>query len=270
MDGPLSPLSPTSLNIRSPGAARIGQMETATATPTAQKATIEGPDEEEINWDDPPSSPFMSEVPESRTTSREWNKAAVDPEIDAIFEDAAIHSETPVKGFVPLTLDFDLDNEKENLGIGHVTESFAKRSSPVAATPARVTTSPERPQRDADTISMPPPSTAKRAARPSPDKQTPHAAARDMSATPLPSSRHESYEQLESRSMQHGPPMSFDGANDIEDETNVDDTCFSTFSAVPDMTLFAKLGNNGRTGRHSPQKDGHVCGSSDNSAVAYS
>lgn len=51
----------------------------------------------------------------------------------------------------------------------------------------------------------------------------------------------------------------------VGDETNVDDTCFSTFSVIPEMTLFAKLGD---ADRKSPLKDRHMVCSLAESALS--
>lgn len=105
--------------------------------------------------------------------------------------------------------------------------------------------------RDADSLAMPPPSTAKKARMTSPRK-TFHTAAE----TPLPRSRNSSFEKESEEADQQYEDMSVaQDADDTSagvDESNIDDTCFSQFSVIPEMTLFSKLGDNQR---RSPVKD---------------
>jgi len=100
---------------------------------------------------------------------------------------------------------------------------------------------------------MPPPSTRKTLRFNSPLKtKSPTKQLDFASKTPLPHSREASFEKYDDN---------VDDSimiNDV-DETGVDDTCFSTFSAVPDMTMFAKLGD-----RRSPLKQSIVSLSSFN------
>ncbi|KAG9542684.1 hypothetical protein KCU97_g21980, partial [Aureobasidium melanogenum] len=94
-----------------------------------------------------------------------------------------------------------------------------------------------------DAAAMPPPSTRKTLRFNSPLKtKSPAKQLESASETPLPRSREPSFEKADDN---------IDDSVMIHDvdETGVDDTCFSTFSAVPDMTMFAKLGD-----RRSPLK----------------
>ncbi|TKX20646.1 hypothetical protein C1H76_7032 [Elsinoe australis] len=180
-----------------------------------------------IIWDDasPPSSPFISEVGEtSRAASKSMHNTAADPEIDAIFNDV---QQTPV---APSKVIMEID--KENARPEDSTPSVASETpfktpfeKPEPKTATKPTPASAREQ-------MPPPSTTKRA--PSPAMST---AKRPTSSKGFPTDETPSRPKP-SRNNTTSSTVS----ETISEDTNIDDTCFSTFSAVPEMTLFAKLG----------------------------
>ena len=170
-----------------------------------------------IDNDGPPSSPFVTEVDaHSRSPSKQWK-----PTSDDIMKIE------------------DLYEEKENVPQQLQEASPVKKHSTPEPAQAKVDAS-LRSSKGADL--MPPPSTGKVSSSP---KKTPLKSSRDGTSTPRSVSRGSSDEQSTS-SFQAG----LDARNALmthEDPANMDDTCFSTFSEIPDMTVFAKL-------RQSPTK----------------
>jgi hypothetical protein len=232
-----------------------------TSTPTKQTH-----DESVINWDDEDagSSPFVAEA-DARFAPNESNQLPIDPEVDAIFEDPSDHNETQffeTDDKKASTFSVSSIGEKENTvaDLDNLDQDEDKHKTPEkAATPEapRRSTSPLKPKStvkkrrsstfEEDTATMPPPSTRKTLRFNSPLKAKSPFKQLDLAAeTPLPQAREPSFEQ---------PDETIDDSVMIHDvdETGVDDTCFSTFSAVPDMTMFAKLGD-----RRSPLKQSIV------------
>ncbi|THX70817.1 hypothetical protein D6D04_09777 [Aureobasidium pullulans] len=270
MASPLSPLNSQQLNSRTPATvvreAKMSNNSIAGTPCRTSTPTNKSHEDDVINWDDEDtgSSPFVAEA-ESRVASNNFDQVQIDPEVDAIFEDPSDPSETQF---------FETDDkkasvfsissigDKENTG---AVESDIKSPQPdqeethktpeKAATPeptrksmsplkARSTVKKRRSSTfEEDTTAMPPPSTRKTLRFNSPLKtKSPTKQLDFASKTPLPHSREASFEKYDDN---------VDDSimiNDV-DETGVDDTCFSTFSAVPDMTMFAKLGD-----RRSPLK----------------
>ncbi|KAI4724441.1 hypothetical protein E4T49_07842 [Aureobasidium sp. EXF-10728] len=259
MASPLSPLNSQQINSRTPATAvREEKMATnsvaatpcRTSTPTKQTH-----DESIINWDDEEeagSSPFVPEA-DSRAASNNFNQVQADPEVDAIFEDPADPSETQffeTEDKKASTFSMSSIGEKENT-VALDTENIEnEHKTPEKATtpePSKKSMSPLKPKStikkrrsstfEEDAAQKPPPSTRKTLRFNSPLKASSPVKQLDFaSATPLPHSRESSFEKadenIDDSIMVH----------DV-DETGVDDTCFSTFSAVPDMTMFAKLGD---------------------------
>ncbi|PNS15897.1 SRR1-like protein [Sphaceloma murrayae] len=183
-------------------------------------------DDSIIIWDDesPPSSPFISEVGDaSRAASKSMiQHVQVSSETKAIFEGA---QQTPVASSKVV---FQVD--KENAHPEDQTPA-APKASPFK-TPfenAEPTTS-ARPTPSSTRGRMLPPSTIKRASSPA------------ASTAKRPSTMHNLADDTPSRPKSSrtttaaSNPISETNADDT-----IDDTCFSTFSAVPDMTLFSKL-----------------------------
>ncbi|GAM91490.1 hypothetical protein ANO11243_095410 [Dothideomycetidae sp. 11243] len=176
-----------------------------------------------IIWDDPPSSPFMAETDATRQINIQR-----DAEIDAIFDDPQA---TPMTHKTDVMMSSSaIGGDKENLQPGTEQETPLKRAMDrqEPATAPRPTTGRGQ---------MLPPSTAKRAASPA-------AATTGKKHQYAQAQRVE--EQTPSRPRLGRANTSGSNSGRAElvaiDETGIDDTCFSTFSAVPDMTLFAKLG----------------------------
>ena len=212
------------------------------STPAAaRKLSARSHNDEIIVWDDPPSSPFVSEVSEaSRQASAGWKQETVDPEIEAIFEDAEgidhRAQNEPVKGTAPV-------DDKENTA--PPTESTVSKPS-----------TPSKPSRDdtmttalRDAFAMPPPSTTRRPNGSSPDKPS------TTTHTPLHVRSEKVVPMSATRSFRREPAPSYDDFSMVQDETNIDDTCFSTFSAVPETTVFARMGE-----ARSPAKSQQVVG----------
>ncbi|CAD0108032.1 unnamed protein product [Aureobasidium uvarum] len=261
MASPLSPLDSQQLNSRTPATAvREDKMATnsvaatrcRTSTPTKQTH-----EESIINWDDEDvgSSPFVAEA-DNRAASNNLAQVQVGPEVDAIFEDAADPSDTQffeTEDKKASTFSMSSIGEKENtVALDHHNDDKEHKTPKTATTPepSRRSMSPLKPKStikkrrsstfEEDTAQKPPPSTRKTLRFNSPLKASSPVKQIDFaSATPLPHSRDPS------------SPDNIDDSIMIHDvdETGVDDTCFSTFSAVPDMTMFAKLGD-----RRSPLK----------------
>jgi len=271
MADPLSPLNEAQLNANSTPMtahreAKIDHVAAPSATPSKQDTT------EVIDWsDDEPSSPFMTDAAESRAASRDWRLATGNEK--TIYEDPSTPKDVEVHA--QNASEAHDDDDKENTQESSLKTPVKKNMSPSksqlgsvksAAAPSPATLSrptsqssshrSHRPSSrpvsrdEADAMAMPPPSTSKTMRMASPRKTATIAA-----ETPLPKSRNSSFEKIDESEVQL-PDDSFaqdvDETSVVVDETNVDDTCFSTFSAVPDMTVFAKMGD---AGRKSPIKN---------------
>ncbi|KAH0259211.1 hypothetical protein KCU91_g15338, partial [Aureobasidium melanogenum] len=271
MASPLSPLNSQQLNSRTPATVvREDKMSTnsVAATPcrTSTTPTKQTQEESIINWEDEDvgSSPFVAEA-DSRAASNKFDQVQIDPEVDAIFEDPSDPSETQffeTTDNKASTFSFSSIGEKENTvapetgNIDPHPQDENKHKTPEKAStpePIRKSMSPLKPKStikkrrsstfEEDAAAMPPPSTRKTLRFNSPLKtKSPAKQLESASETPLPRSREPSFEKADDN---------IDDSVMIHDvdETGVDDTCFSTFSAVPDMTMFAKLGD-----RRSPLK----------------
>jgi len=194
----------------------------------SRKSSAKSNAEEIIVWDDPPSSPFMTEVGDtSRNVSNKWSQGASDPEIDAIFEDA----EKNTNHNLVQSTDNGREAEKENEEpvIDTIDTSATPKKSQIDSVPSTVI-------REQTDRMMAPPSTTRKMS--SPNKRA------TIAQTPLHSRSHKAV-PMSARSMSHRDHFtSIDDSGFAPDDTNIDDTCFSTFSAVPEMTVFARLGEN--------------------------
>ncbi|KAH0291985.1 hypothetical protein KCU62_g2317, partial [Aureobasidium sp. EXF-3399] len=266
MTSPLSPLDSHQLNSRTPATVVRGDKmaaNTTSATPCRTSTpTKQTHDESIINWDDEDaaSSPFVSD-PNTRLASTNLDQIPIDPEVDAIFEDPADHNETQffeTNSNKASTFSISSIGDKENTV---AQEDDLPQVDNTHRTPEKATT-PEAPKKsmsplkpkstvkkrrsstfEEDTAPKPPPSTRKTLRFNSPLKASSPFKQLDLpDETPRPQNRATSFD--------HNDENIDDSImiNDV-DETGVDDTCFSTFSAVPDMTMFAKLGD-----RRSPLK----------------
>lgn len=203
----------------------------------SRKSSAKSNQEEIIVWDDPPSSPFMTDVGDtSRNVSNKWSQGAGDPEIDAIFEDV----ENDTNHGLAAMADNGVETEKENEApIDDMNETTATpRKHYLQSMPSTVT-------RETEERAMPPPSTTRKMA--SPNKRA------TIAQTPLHSRTHRAVPMSARSTTQRDHFASIEDSSFAPDETNIDDTCFSTFSAVPEMTVFARLGEN-----RSPMKSQRV------------
>ncbi|TKA72579.1 hypothetical protein B0A55_07221 [Friedmanniomyces simplex] len=205
-----------------------------------------------IDFDGPPSSPFVTEVETtSRRPSRQW-QAAEGRSIIVDAENVQHASPSPAKDMV--TFD-EVAEDKENVPHDKPTATLKKvfASPQKPATPERVPVklstpepqpAPQSERRDSIDLELMPPPPSIRKATP---KKTPLNPSRSAANTPLPPSRDNSYERATPGAEQS--KSAFQAGLDMrnspiapQDATSVDDTCFSTFSEIPDMTMFAKLG----------------------------
>ena len=192
--------------------------------------------------DGPPSSPFVTEIEApSCQPIKQWHQQ---PRV----EDAEDTCAFTAKGETTLQIEFDMD--KENVPEDEPTATM----KPVYASPERAATIPlkqstpepnplseRRRSMDSD-LMPPPPSTRKNT-----PKKTPLKAIRSGANTPRPLSRGISHEKQQSASaFQAGLDLRNDQPS-TPDDPSVDDTCFTAFSEIPEMTIFAKVG-------HSPTK----------------
>ncbi|KAI6828202.1 hypothetical protein KC332_g2904 [Hortaea werneckii] len=204
--------------------------------------------------DGPPSSPFVTEVDaqsnaQSRSPSKQWQPATEDliaeePETPAI-------SATPEK---PATPAFAGMEDKENMPQDEPTATLKKvfASPEKPSTPQRIplkSSTPEQSVNDerrssADSGKMPPPPLSARKINTTPKRTPLKSSRRASNATPRTVTRDHSGETTNTQT-----PSSFQAGLDLResvqqqpDTTNIDDTCFSAFSEIPEMTAFAKMG----------------------------
>lgn len=207
--------------------------------------------------DGPPSSPFISQIDaESRSPSKQWNKSM----LETVDEDAAaspMKDDSPSKASM---IDFtDIIEDKENaVPQQEVVTTKLSVSPKKASRPATPEFTPLAEELQQDTIKkaengrgsagvdadlMPPPTVRKT------PRKTPLRALRSGANTPATLSRGDSYERADPTTAR--TPSQFQKGLDLRasvlqhqvgDATSMDDTCFSTFSEIPEMTLFAKLG----------------------------
>ncbi|KAM0721117.1 hypothetical protein Q7P37_003403 [Cladosporium fusiforme] len=216
--------------------------------------------------DGPPSSPFQSEVT-SRSPSKQHNPALSNVALGAIDENASAQTHPPSSPDKADMIDFtDFMDDKENVPqeeeatATKISMSPKKPTTPGSVAPARSSKSPPPPMTaerhteerrgSADSDIMPPPQSVRKT--PSKSSRTPKKAPLQAqrsgeSTTPRTLTRGNSYERADPTPRR--TPSQFQAGLDLRastmqvpDTTNLDDTCFSAFSEVPEMTLFAKLG----------------------------
>lgn len=233
MAGPLSPLSPTMVNSRTPdtGPRTCKSIASFVTAPSATRASF---DHEEINWNDAASSPFEMEVDE--------NQAPFEIFADA---DTPSRKKSPVKTASRQHTPSATPPRERTVQMGSTIKS-AKGSPLVDATP--------RPMG----VSIAPPS-ARSSSRPSSRSPSKSFTARmqvmtideptlrdneglTMAMNMMESSR--SHSTTTTHSVVESEEYFETTSMTINDDANIDDTCFSTFSEIPntDMTMFAKLG----------------------------
>ncbi|KAF2165604.1 hypothetical protein M409DRAFT_67007 [Zasmidium cellare ATCC 36951] len=211
----------------------------------------------DFDVDGPGSSPFQSHV-ESRTMSKQWEShTTTETRMETHMEEQTLDIfATPMKQSAG---DDMMDEDKENVPEQHTTTSpqklvFSPKKNSRPCTPeekpieraASPVTEKRRSSKDSDL--MPPPST----------RRTPKRSALNtsQSAANMPRQsalRGNSYNGLERTDTNSSGASSFQAGLDLRashmshaqphhDSSNLDDTCFSAFSEIPEMTVFAKLG----------------------------
>ncbi|KAK1093448.1 hypothetical protein LTR48_002306 [Friedmanniomyces endolithicus] len=199
-----------------------------------------------IDFDGTPSSPFVTEVETtSRRPSTQWQPAEAGSMVNE--EDVRHACISPAKSMI---LFEDMGEDKENVPEDKPVESqkmvFPSPQQP--ATPERVPTKLSTPEpqpvlqserHDSIDLDLMPPPPSTRKATP---KKTPLKPSCSAANTPLPPSRNNSYERTTPRAEQ--TKKTFQAGLDMrnsspvpQDAASVDDTCFSTFSEMPDMTI---------------------------------
>ncbi|KAF2487651.1 hypothetical protein BDY17DRAFT_289363 [Neohortaea acidophila] len=192
-----------------------------------------------IEFDMPPSSPFVAEV-DNRRSSPNKQLYAESPQHEV--DTATMGSHTPVQ--------FNMEDEKENV-LEHDSTLAKMFASPNKhAAPDRSPSRADNFKSSRDSTLMPPPPPSARKVSVSPTK-TPLRTSRSEAPTPRTSSRAENAERTPSQNI-----ANFQAALDVRnammpatDNMYTDDTCYSTFSEIPDMTLFARLGQQSPTRR---------------------
>ncbi|KAK3709818.1 hypothetical protein LTR37_010646 [Vermiconidia calcicola] len=188
-----------------------------------------------IDFDGPPSSPFVTEVESNRSPSRQWKSSMAEFVVE---EDAPL--------VAPQHEDImnvqDLYEDKEN--VPQPESTLAMFFASPDKKQSKQETSPVKDQlRRSSNASelMPPPSTRKAATSP---RKTPLKSSKEEVRTPKSLSRGNSSERTPSENA-----TAFQAGLDMrgammphEEQRDIDDTCFSAFSEIPDMTAFAKLG----------------------------
>ncbi|KAJ9659918.1 hypothetical protein H2201_007178 [Coniosporium apollinis] len=282
MVSPLSPLSPQTTNARSAlSANRTPNFKPTPVMDTTSAHAIDIFDEDIINWDEGPSSPFLTEVadqenrvpaldllkssPSKQQSPRKFSRPASPPD--------HVTSGEPTTLKEPERLDVvqdgpdtgNLPQHAKDLNILN-DESATEGSSDAGSVYTPPESEPEVPASSPTERPMQMPSPAKRPASNSQDlrdnegltitmtrmEQESHVSPKKQSRAASPSVNCK--EDLTTTTIVMGQQQNdcvsgndeLDYDQDITtltaDDTNIDDTCFSNFSAVPDMTLFAKLG----------------------------
>ena len=193
----------------------------------------------EIDFNGPPSSPFVTEVdPHSRSASKQWKTSMAQP----IFDGSEAGS--PNKQDL---MDFECYAEdKENTMPVDATATLAK----VFSTPKKITTPEPMPTSDYnrsrssnnDADLMPPPPSTRKLSESA--RKTPRPSSRSGARTPKSLSRGNSFDRTPAQSaanFQAGLDMR-NSMLPVDDQPTMDDTCFSAFSEIPEMTVFARLG----------------------------
>lgn len=187
--------------------------------------------------DGPPSSPFVTEVDSrSRMASREWNRSGEETE-----EQTMDVFMTPAKSLY--TPERNAYEDKENV-------PQHTRATPKSVLSKRPSTPEQRPIAHQNTTAsrspslngevLAPPTSARRA-RASPKKAS-HTPARSVAATPRTEARVHDRAGLDGSVFSAARQLHASQMASMQPEpNNVDDTCFSTFSEAPDMTLFARM-----------------------------
>nr|POF04263.1 hypothetical protein CFP56_22018 [Quercus suber] len=215
------------------------------AVPTSPQA-----DASFLNVDGPPSSPFVTEIePQTWLPSTSWK-----PQNSVLMEESYTGDmcDTPVK---PQNMSLgDLIQDKENVPqLDHARDLDGKTAPSVTTTPNRL--SPHNQSRSRDISlddAMEHQTTSTRKVRATPRK-TPLKAQHNIN-TPHSLGRGDSFER--SNAFQVGLDMRSTMLPPRDDAAmSVDDTCFTAFSEIPDMTRFARLGQSPTKSMRTPRAD---------------
>ncbi|KAI7515253.1 hypothetical protein KC317_g23855, partial [Hortaea werneckii] len=158
---------------------------------------------------------------------------------------------TPEKPTTPAFADME---DKENMPQDEPTATLKKvfASPEKPSTPQRIPLKSSTPEQSenyerrgsADSGKMPPPPLSARKINTTPKRTPLKSSRRASNATPRTVTRDHSGETTNTQT-----PSSFQAGLDLResvqqqpDTTNIDDTCFSAFSEIPEMTAFAKMG----------------------------
>ncbi|KAK5161561.1 hypothetical protein LTR04_004194, partial [Oleoguttula sp. CCFEE 6159] len=260
---PLSPLSDSTLNARSPPTAQKVQFQSLSSASPTPKATI--PDEDVIDWDDPPSSPFVTDV---EVNARSPAKSSSPGKHESSRKTAATYEyiediTTPSRNNAKETQAFEiLEDERHELV---ASETLSKPPSPVKLSIA--TTGPKKasptkgaPNKsayrdfcDADELTMTIGDVQPTRKQNTSPREPPPAESNISATLPERSLRdNEGLTTKMGKMMEQSRNAAIPDDFELPDatfmtageQTNIDDTCFSAFSEIPDMTVFAKLGVN--------------------------
>lgn len=168
-------------------------------------------DEDEINWDEGPSSPFVTELPEDQENLSAM--AVVRPpsamnEDILRFDDDEITASIAASIPIPETPFAIAEDETST------TRTFKAVSGSVKVSPSKVAYS----------------------------RSSSHSSHEEITSTTRYSNENQSTQQIR---VEESHAAEFTSLS--LDDSVVDDTCFSMFSQVPDMTSFAKLGQKSPT-----------------------
>ncbi|KAK4982728.1 hypothetical protein LTR66_009122, partial [Elasticomyces elasticus] len=243
MTSPLSELSSARLNARSPPLVREKQFASLLLTPQ-KPADIPLPDEDIIDWDDDaPSSPFVTELgPESRSPSRQVSNAAQQRSQETHFRPAAVEDATTTMTMKGNTLQFDVYEDEIDYAVESV-ELARQQDAPVTSTENTSRTAALAMELDSvlagpasDAEAMPPPLS-------SPIKSSKRLSVRTPPSAVKSDDKNSATARTKTSSFAHQfEQYRNDQADLAADQANIDDTCFSAFSEIPDMTQFARLG----------------------------
>lgn len=212
MAHPLSPANLNNLNITTNSPAPM-QFETPSKFPgeTMANNVPSNAYEDEIDWDEGPSSPFVTELPEDQE-----NLSAM----------AAVR---PPSAMTEEILRFDDDE---------ITASIAA-SIPIPETPFSIAEDETSTIRTFKTVSS--------SVRVSPSKVAYSRSSSQSSHEEITSTTRYSNENQSAQQFRVEESHAAESTSLSLDDSIADDTCFSMFSQVPDMTSFAKLGQKSPT-----------------------
>jgi hypothetical protein len=217
MASPLSPLTENALNTKLPSSRDQSFISTPETSKISHVQPASATYNDEITWDEGPSSPFVTEVAselERRTVSSEVFKAKL---FEAIQETS--EPNTPVQK-APFHI---AEDETSTQPAGHEATENITQSTFIFAKGSPKKTSPIKtsPTKNPSTIRF----------------------QEETTATLVRHHSQDRFVAVEESEIEDMTSMTFN------EDAGIDDTCFSTFSEIPntDMTAFAKLGQRSPT-----------------------